>query len=45
MVPALECGGISVQDLKQALMSCSHLLSLIYDKKLSELTKYIEIFE
>lgn len=45
LVPALECGGISVDDLKQALISCSHLLSLIYSKKLGELTKYIEVFE
>jgi len=45
MVPALECGGISVSQLKQALTSCSNLLSLIYNKKLHKLTKYIEDFE
>lgn len=45
MVPALECGGISVDELKQALFSCSRLLDIIYEGKLHELTKYIEIFE
>ena len=45
MVPALECGGISMNDLKKALLSCNALLSLIYNGKLPELTKYIESFE
>lgn len=45
MVPALECGGISMNDLKKALLSCNALLSLIYDGKLSQLTKYIESYE
>ena len=45
MVPALECGGISVNELKKALLSCNALLSLIYNGKLSQLTKYIESFE
>lgn len=45
MVPALECGGISMSDLKRALLSCNSLLTIIYDGRLPELTKYIEIFE
>ncbi len=45
MVPALECGGISMNELKKALLSCNALLSLIYDGKLPELTKHIESFE
>jgi hypothetical protein len=45
MVPALECGGITINCLKQALLSCSRLLSLIYAGRLSELTKYIDQFE
>lgn len=45
MIPALECGGISMDDLKCALRSCSRLLTLIYDGRLPELTKYIEAFE
>ena len=45
MVPALECGGITVCELKQALLSCSKLLSVIYGGNLQELTKYIEMFE
>lgn len=45
MVPALECGGISVNELKKALLSCNALLSLIYKGELAKLTKYIESFE
>ncbi|MBQ8592147.1 MAG: DUF402 domain-containing protein [Lachnospiraceae bacterium] len=45
MVPALDCGGISLEHLKCALLSCSQLLEIIYSGKLQELTKYIEAFE
>ena len=45
MVPALDRGGISLSELKKALLSCNSLLSLIYNGKLSQLTKYIESFE
>ena len=45
MVPALECGGISMNELKKALLSCNALLSLIYKGELAKLTKYIESFE
>lgn len=45
MVPALDQGGISLSELKKALLSCNALLSLIYNGKLSQLTKYIESFE
>ncbi len=45
MVPALEQGGISLDDLKSALLSCSRLLTKIYAGRLCELTAYIEAFE
>ncbi len=45
MVPALEQGGITMDELKRALLSCNSLLSVIYDGRLSELTKYIEQYE
>ena len=45
MVPALECGGISMNELNKALLSCNALLSLIYKGELAKLTKYIESFE
>ncbi len=45
MVPALEQGGITMEELKRALLSCNSLLTLIYDGRLPELTKYIEQYE
>ncbi len=45
IVPALESGGISVSEVKSALLSCNRLLEIIYDGDLKELTKYIEMFE
>lgn len=45
MVPALEQGGISIENLKSALLACNSLLTIIYDGRLQELTKYIEMFE
>ncbi len=45
MVPALECGGISIAQLKCALLSCNNLLSIIYAGRIGELTQYIETFE
>ncbi len=45
MVPALEQGGITMDELKRALLSCNSLLSVIYDGRLPELTKYIEQYE
>lgn len=45
MVPALDCGGISIDDLKRALLSCNHLLDIIYSGRLQTLTRYIEEFE
>ena len=45
MIPALDCGGISLENLKCALLSCSNLLDIIYAGRLTELTKYIEEFE
>lgn len=45
MVPALDCGGISLDNLKQALLSCNNLLSHIYAGNLKQLTKYIDKFE
>lgn len=45
MVPALEHGGLSIAELKSALLSCSRLLSVIYDGKLDTLTQYIDAFE
>lgn len=45
MVPALEQGSISVENLKSALLSCNSLLTSIYEGRLHELTKYIEFFE
>ncbi len=45
MVPALEQGGISMENLKSALLSCNRLLTIIYDGRLPELANYIEAFE
>ena len=45
MVPALEEGGISLDDLKSALISCNSLLTEIYAGRLCELTTYIEAYE
>jgi hypothetical protein len=45
MVPALDQGSISVEHLKSALLSCNSLLTSIYEGRLHELTKYIELFE
>lgn len=45
LIPALECGGISMEDLKFALSTLNRLLSLIYDGRLHELAKYIEVWE
>lgn len=45
MVPALDCGGIGLDDLKRALLSCNNLLNYIYNNKLHVLTQYIEQYE
>ena len=45
MVPALEEGGISLDDLKSALISCNSLITEIYAGRLCELTTYIEAYE
>ncbi len=45
MIPALECGGIAMQDLKFALSALNSLLTLIYGGRLPELTGYIEAWE
>lgn len=45
MVPALERGGILLQDLKKALLSLNDLLNQIYAGKLKELIADIERFE
>ena len=45
IVPALESGALSTNDMKSALLSCNRLLEIIYDGDLGELTKYIEEFE
>lgn len=45
MVPALDSGSLPLDQLKKALLSCSALLTLIYDGKLRELTKYIDAFD
>ena len=45
MVPALEEGGISLDDLKSALISCNSLLTEIYAGRLCEVTTYIEAYE
>ncbi|NLL80590.1 MAG: DUF402 domain-containing protein [Clostridiales bacterium] len=45
MVPALESGALSDVMLKQALLSCNALLSLIYDAKLYKLLAPIAEFE
>ena len=34
-----------MEELKRALLSCNSLLTLIYDGRLPELTKYIEQYE
>lgn len=45
IVPALESGSLSVEQLKKALLSCNALLTLIYNGRLPELTSHIEAFE
>lgn len=45
IVPALESGALSLNDMKAALLSCNRLLEIIYDGDFKELTQYIEAFE
>ena len=45
MVPALESGSLSMDELKKALLCCNALLNKIYNGKLSQLTAPIEQFE
>lgn len=45
MVPALENGSLTLEQLKKALLSCNALLTLIYSGGFSDLTGYIEQFE
>lgn len=45
VIPALDCGGISIDNLKRALLSCNHLLNYAYTGKFKKLTQYIEQYE
>ncbi|MBO5292186.1 MAG: DUF402 domain-containing protein [Lachnospiraceae bacterium] len=45
MVPALESGALSQDMLKQALISCNHLLTQIYSGKIKELIAPIDALE
>lgn len=45
IVPALNNGALSIEQLKRALLSCNALLTLIYNGRLFELTQYIEQYE
>lgn len=45
MVPALESGALSQDMLKQALISCNHLLTQIYSGKIKELLAPIDALE
>lgn len=45
IVPALDCGGISLEDLKRALISCSKLLHDIDTGSFDRLTEYITQYE
>lgn len=42
IVPALESGGLSLEDMKKTLLNLNSLLSMIYHGKFHELTAYIE---
>lgn len=45
IVPALESGGLSLEDMKKALLNLNSLLSTIYHGKFNELTLYIDRIE
>lgn len=45
IVPALNNGALSIEQLKKALLSCNALLTLIYNGRLFELTQYLEQYE
>ncbi len=45
IVPALNCGGISLDDLKRALLSCNNLLNHIYTGNLDRLAGCIDPYE
>lgn len=45
MVPALDSGSLSLEELKKALLCCNALLTLIYRGDFSSLTQHIERFE
>ena len=45
MVPALDTGGLSLSELKKALLSCNALLSMVYADRLDELAAPITAVE
>lgn len=45
IVPALDSGGLSIEDMKKALLTLNQLLSTIYQGDFNKLTKYIEDLE